>query len=87
MSLFQLSKALTRKAQWDDKDDLLEILYWGRQIAALLLGIVCGIVPLKGFLALLLYVGVSTFAGNYYVTGFQEVRSYNPIYSSFLAAR
>jgi len=36
------------------------------------MGIIWGIVPLKGLIAILLYVAISTFAGHLYVTNYQE---------------
>ncbi|KAI6217317.1 Rab5-interacting protein [Aphelenchoides fujianensis] len=66
------AKALTKKAEWTDKDDLLDVLYWLRQSEALLLGIVWGLIPLKGLFALVLYVAISTLTGHLYVTSYQE---------------
>ncbi|KAI6190220.1 hypothetical protein M3Y97_00093100 [Aphelenchoides bicaudatus] len=68
-----ISKAFTRKADFgDDKDALLDVIYWGRQIISLLVGVVFGLIPLKGLIAILLYVAISTFVGHFYVTSFQE---------------
>ncbi|CAD5232161.1 unnamed protein product [Bursaphelenchus xylophilus] len=65
------SRALQKNSEWADKDDLLDVLYWGRQILGLLVGIVWGLIPLKGLLAILIYVAISTFAGHFYVTSYQ----------------
>ncbi|CAD5222727.1 unnamed protein product [Bursaphelenchus okinawaensis] len=67
----KVTKALARRSEWTEKDDLLDVLYWGRQIVSLVLGIVWGLVPLKGLLAILIYAAVSTFGGHFYITSYQ----------------
>lgn len=52
-SLF--SKAIA-KSEWPDKEELLDVVYWGRQILALLVGLVWGFLPLTGVLGIILYV-------------------------------
>ncbi|BFZ19261.1 hypothetical protein BsWGS_22300 [Bradybaena similaris] len=47
-----LSKALTPEFQWSDKDEFLDVIYWMRQIMGVVLGLIWGILPLKGFLGL-----------------------------------
>lgn len=65
-------KALGKESEWNDKDELLDALYWGRQIISLCIGILWGVVPLKGMLAILIYVALSTLIGHFYVTSFQN---------------
>lgn len=36
------------------QDEFLDVIYWSRQVFGILLGIIWGIVPLKGFLGLVL---------------------------------
>lgn len=36
------------------QDEFLDVIYWARQVFGILLGIIWGIVPLKGFLGLVL---------------------------------
>lgn len=85
VSTFQLSKAIVRGSAWPDKDELLDVLYWGRQILALIVGIFWGFIPLHGFLAILLYVAISTTAGQLYATSFQKVCNF--IFSHTLRLR
>uniref|UniRef100_A0AC35FCF3 Rab5-interacting protein n=1 Tax=Panagrolaimus sp. PS1159 TaxID=55785 RepID=A0AC35FCF3_9BILA len=66
------SKAIARKSIWYDKDELLDVLYWGRQILGLLLGFIFGVVPIRGILGLVSYVGISTYVGQMFVTQYQE---------------
>ncbi|XP_023930345.1 conserved oligomeric Golgi complex subunit 8-like [Lingula anatina] len=41
------------------QDDFLDVVYWMRQILGVVLGLIWGIVPLKGFLGLALFFGLS----------------------------
>uniref|UniRef100_A0A7E4VK01 Rab5-interacting protein n=1 Tax=Panagrellus redivivus TaxID=6233 RepID=A0A7E4VK01_PANRE len=64
-------KAIIKNSTWEDKDELLDVLYWGRQILALILGITWGIIPFKGLLGLVAYVGITTYTGQMFVTEWQ----------------
>ncbi|KAF7633224.1 hypothetical protein Mgra_00007415, partial [Meloidogyne graminicola] len=61
----KIIKALSRRSCWVDKDELLDIVYWGKQILSLLIGLLWGLIPLKGFVALFLYIMISTIVGKY----------------------
>ena len=67
-----LHKALAKNSQWGDKDELLDVLYWGRQILALILGLLWGYFPFKGFLAIVFYVIFSTLGGHFYIVNYQK---------------
>uniref|UniRef100_A0A0N5APQ6 Rab5-interacting protein n=1 Tax=Syphacia muris TaxID=451379 RepID=A0A0N5APQ6_9BILA len=67
-----LAKSLV-KSDWPDKDELLDVIYWGRQILGLLIGIIWGTIPLHGLFAIILYVSITTIAGQFYVSNFQKV--------------
>ncbi|XP_021272441.1 uncharacterized protein C20orf24 homolog isoform X1 [Numida meleagris] len=45
-------KALRSDSAWHDKDEFLDVIYWFRQIIAVILGIIWGVVPLKGFVGI-----------------------------------
>uniref|UniRef100_V5HBU9 Putative rab5-interacting protein n=1 Tax=Ixodes ricinus TaxID=34613 RepID=V5HBU9_IXORI len=47
------TRAFTPSSEWPDKDEFLDVLYWSRQILGILLGLVWGLVPLKGFIGYL----------------------------------
>jgi hypothetical protein len=49
-----LRKALTRRSRWERKDDLLDAVYWARQVVSVLLGLVFGFVPITGVLGFML---------------------------------
>uniref|UniRef100_G3U667 RAB5 interacting factor n=1 Tax=Loxodonta africana TaxID=9785 RepID=G3U667_LOXAF len=46
------SKVLRSDAAWEDKDEFLDVIYWFRQIIAVLLGVIWGVLPLRGFLGI-----------------------------------
>nr|XP_006639586.1 PREDICTED: uncharacterized protein C20orf24 homolog [Lepisosteus oculatus] len=46
------SKAFKSNAVWEEKDEFLDVIYWFRQIIAVILGVIWGIAPLKGFLGI-----------------------------------
>ncbi|PAV88946.1 hypothetical protein WR25_24380 [Diploscapter pachys] len=68
-----LQKALRSSSDWSDKDELLDVIYWGKQILAVLIGVVFGLTPLYGILAIATYVAISTLVTQHYVTKFQGV--------------
>nr|CAB3265380.1 uncharacterized protein C20orf24 homolog [Phallusia mammillata] len=69
-SLF--SKALKRGASWPEREDLLDVVYWSRQILSVLIGILWGTIPLVGIFAIILYVGITTVLLSLYVTEYQK---------------
>lgn len=66
-------RALTAKSQWPEKDDLLDVIYWSRQIIGIILGIVWGVIPLKGFIGLALFCVINAGALYIYFTSFQQI--------------
>ncbi len=67
------SRVVVAGADWPDKDELLDVVYWLRQFWSALIGLVWGLVPFHGVIAVLLYVAISTALGHVYVTSFQNV--------------
>ncbi|CAD7013129.1 unnamed protein product [Ceratitis capitata] len=67
------SRALKANSEWPEKDEFLDVIYWARQIFGILLGIVWGIVPLKGFLGLVLFAGISCGIVYIYAINFQGI--------------
>jgi len=60
-----ISKVFSPQSEWNDKEEFLDVIYWGRQILGIILGLLWGLLPLKGFLGLVLFAGIS--AGIVYV--------------------
>ncbi|KAJ8877662.1 hypothetical protein PR048_022117 [Dryococelus australis] len=48
------SRALKSNSEWPDKEEFLDVIYWSRQALGIIIGLIWGLIPLKGFVALLL---------------------------------
>ncbi|KAL1377986.1 hypothetical protein pipiens_000572, partial [Culex pipiens pipiens] len=66
-------RALKPNSEWAEKDDFLDVIYWSRQIIGILIGVVMGIVPLKGFIALALFALINCGIVYLYSTSYQSV--------------
>ncbi|XP_055378343.1 GEL complex subunit OPTI [Condylostylus longicornis] len=67
------SRAVTKSSEWPDKDEFLDVIYWSRQVIGIILGIIWGVIPLKGFLGLVLFAGISCAIVYLYSINFQSV--------------
>ncbi|KAI1309385.1 hypothetical protein HDE_00155 [Halotydeus destructor] len=47
---------------WEDNDEFLDVIYWGRQILGVLMGLVWGLLGLAGFVGIALYVALNSVA-------------------------
>ncbi|WKY13873.1 hypothetical protein Q1695_004595 [Nippostrongylus brasiliensis] len=68
-----LSKAFRAGSEWSDKDELLDVVYWGKQFLSLIIGIAFGAASLHGILAIIAYVAISTMVAQHFVVKFQQV--------------
>lgn len=59
------SKAFTSNSEWPDKEEFLDVIYWARQAIGVILGILWGLLSIKGFIGLFLFAVVN--AGLVYV--------------------
>ncbi|XP_047993191.1 respirasome Complex Assembly Factor 1 [Leguminivora glycinivorella] len=66
-------KIFEANAEWPDKDEFLDVIYWMRQAIGIILGLCWGLLPLKGFLGLLLFVLVNAAVIYFYVNNFQNI--------------
>jgi hypothetical protein len=48
------TRAFTSDSEWPD-EEFLDVIYWFRQVVGIIIGLVWGLIPLKGFVALLVY--------------------------------
>ncbi|XP_041064660.1 respirasome Complex Assembly Factor 1-like, partial [Carcharodon carcharias] len=67
------SKVLKSNAAWEDKDEFLDVIYRFRQIIAIILGIIWGVVPLKGFLGIAIFCLINPGLLYLYFSSFQQV--------------
>ncbi|XP_025115940.1 uncharacterized protein C20orf24 homolog [Pomacea canaliculata] len=68
-----LFKALTADFPWSDKDEFLDVIYWMRQIMGVVLGLLWGLIPLKGILGIALFLLVNVAIVYIYSSSFQKV--------------
>lgn len=66
-----MSKAFTKNSKWEDKDELLDVVYWSRQIIAMIIGAIWGLFYVKGIFGIILYCAISALVINFYVVNFQ----------------
>ncbi|KAG8446229.1 hypothetical protein GDO86_013902 [Hymenochirus boettgeri] len=66
-------KALRRDSSWDDKDEFLDVIYWFRQILAIILGVIWGIIPLKGFIGIAIFCLINAGVLYLYFSSFQQI--------------
>ncbi|KAL0270943.1 UNVERIFIED_CONTAM: hypothetical protein PYX00_008209 [Menopon gallinae] len=66
-------RAITANSQWPDKDEFLDVIYWSRQIIGIIIGIIWGLIPLKGFIALVLFALVNAGLIYIYFNSFQSI--------------
>ncbi|XP_030068846.1 GEL complex subunit OPTI isoform X3 [Microcaecilia unicolor] len=67
------SKALRGDSVWEDKDEFLDVIYWFRQIIAIVLGVIWGIVPLKGFVGIAIFCLINAGVLYLYFSSFQQI--------------
>lgn len=66
-------KAISPNTEWPDKEEFLDVIYWMRQAIGIVLGLCWGVLPLKGFVGLLLFVLVNVAVIYIYVSNFQSI--------------
>ncbi|PAA61642.1 hypothetical protein BOX15_Mlig012688g7, partial [Macrostomum lignano] len=67
------ARSLRPKADWSSKDELLDVVYWQRQLLSAVLGLVWGLLPLKGIVGLGLFFLINCAAVYAYTCLFQGV--------------
>jgi len=55
------------------QDEFLDVIYWGRQILAIILGLIWGLIPLQGFVGLALFGLINAGSLYVYFSSFQEI--------------
>ncbi|KAL1518280.1 hypothetical protein ABEB36_001924 [Hypothenemus hampei] len=67
------SRAFTANSEWLDKEEFLDVIYWIRQVLGVILGVVWGVLPLKGFFGLALFIVINAVVLYLYYSNFQGV--------------
>ncbi|XP_066997976.1 GEL complex subunit OPTI [Anabrus simplex] len=67
------SRAFISNSEWPDKEEFLDVIYWSRQALGIVIGLLWGLIPLKGLIALLLFVLVNAGLIYIYFTNFQSI--------------
>ncbi|XP_046843591.1 respirasome Complex Assembly Factor 1-like [Xenia sp. Carnegie-2017] len=67
------SKAFSAGSNWNDKDEFLDVIYWLRQVLAIVLGLIWAIIPLKGIAGIVLFGLINAGALFVYFTNFQKI--------------
>ncbi|KAK9877964.1 hypothetical protein WA026_020182 [Henosepilachna vigintioctopunctata] len=67
------TRAYTANSEWPDKDEFLDVIYWTRQVIGIVLGICWGLISIKGFIGLMLFVLANAGIIYYYFTNFQNI--------------
>ncbi|KAI4471150.1 protein c20orf24 rab5-interacting protein [Holotrichia oblita] len=67
------SRAFTSNSDWPDKEEFLDVVYWMRQFIGIFIGILWGLIPLKGFLGLSLFMLINAAIVYFYCVNFQNV--------------
>jgi hypothetical protein len=73
LTLAFIKRALTPNAIWTHKEEFLDAVYWLRQVLSIILGIILGILSVKGFLGILAFGIISSLIVFIYATNVQNV--------------
>lgn len=70
-----ISKALKYNAKWDTDNFVKfpEAVHWLRQLIALSCGLVCGLLPVTGVVAIVVFLFLNTYIPYYYYTTYANV--------------
>ena len=66
-------KILDPSTVWPDKDEFLDVVFWGRQVVSVILGVIFGITQFQGALALLSFCALNCLAVIIFVNRFKSL--------------
>jgi len=66
-------KSLTVEATWDEKEEFLDVIYWMRQVFAVINGVIWGLLAFKGILGIGLFFAINCAIVYIYVAKYQKV--------------
>ena len=67
------NKALSSGSEWQDKDEFLDVIYWLRQIVGVVLGLIWGVLQIKGIVGLALFLALNVIITYIYLSSYQRV--------------
>nr|CAG4646749.1 EOG090X0M4M [Macrothrix elegans] len=67
------TRITTKNSEWPDKDEFLDVIYWARQIIAIILGCIWGVLSLQGFFGLFLFALINAGVLYIYFASFQGI--------------
>jgi len=67
------SRAFTTNSDWPDKEEFLDVIYWARQAIGIIVGVIWGLIPIKGFLGLVLFMVVNAAIIYFYYSNVQNI--------------
>nr|CAG4651525.1 EOG090X0M4M [Simocephalus serrulatus] len=67
------NRMLSKNSEWPDKDEFLDVIYWARQILAVILGLIWGVFSVQGFIGLSLFALVNAGLLYIYFSSFQSI--------------
>jgi len=73
LTLAFVKRALTPRATWTHKEEFLDAVYWLRQVLGMIIGIILGILCVKGFMGILAFAAVSSLIVFFYTSNVQNV--------------
>ncbi|XP_074602540.1 GEL complex subunit OPTI [Brevipalpus obovatus] len=65
-------KMFTPNASWEDKDQFLDVIYWGRQVLGILMGFLWGFFGITGFLGISMFLALNSAAVYLYSVKFNN---------------
>ena len=66
-------RALDPASVWPDKDEFLDVVFWGRQIVSVVLGLIFGLTQFQGALALVSFCALNCLAVIIFVSRFKSI--------------
>ena len=66
-------KILDPSTVWADKDEFLDVVFWGRQVVSVILGLLFGLTQFQGALALLTFCALNCLAVIVFVNRFKSI--------------
>ncbi|KAJ1362869.1 hypothetical protein KIN20_022575, partial [Parelaphostrongylus tenuis] len=60
-------------SEWFDKDELLDVVFWGKRVLSLIVAITFGVTSMHGILAIHAYVAISTVVVQHFVLKYHQV--------------